>query len=59
MWYKMQHYDTLFPYCIAKAYPIPTIKWYKNNTLIPQQLGPLYSIHITATIPTDTNLVEN
>jgi len=35
-------------YCIAEGRPIPTIKWYKNNTAIPQQLGPLYPV------PTDS-----
>ena len=34
--------DRLLLYCIAKGFPIPTIQWYKNNTLIPQQSSPLY-----------------
>ncbi|XP_065903803.1 basement membrane-specific heparan sulfate proteoglycan core protein-like [Dysidea avara] len=34
----------LFLYCIAEGHPIPTIKWYKNNTIIPQHLGPLYPV---------------
>ena len=34
--------DRLLLYCIAKGFPIPTIHWYENNTLIPQQSSPLY-----------------
>jgi len=30
--------------CMAEGHPIPTIKWYKNNTLIPQQLGQLFLV---------------
>ena len=32
----------LFLYCIAKGLPAPTIRWYENNILIPQQSSPLY-----------------
>ena len=32
----------LFLYCIAKGMPAPTIQWYENNILIPQQSSPLY-----------------
>jgi len=56
--------DTLFLYCIAKGQPIPTIKWYKNNTLILQQLGPLYPVptdspHITKYTCEGTNNAGN
>ena len=30
--------------CMAEGNPIPTIKWYKNDTLIPQQLGHLFLV---------------
>ena len=29
--------EVLFLTCIAKGLPIPTIRWYENNVLIPQQ----------------------
>ena len=32
----------LFLYCIARGLPAPTIQWYENNVLIPQQSSPLY-----------------
>ena len=32
----------LFLYCIAKGMPAPTIQWYENDILIPQQSSPLY-----------------
>ena len=34
--------ETLLLYCIAEGLPIPTIKWYKNHTLIPQQISQVY-----------------
>ena len=33
---------TLLLYCIAEGFPIPTIKWYKNHILIPQQISQVY-----------------
>ena len=36
--------EILWLYCIAKGFPIPTIQWYKNNTLIPQQSSSLYLV---------------
>ena len=33
---------TLFLYCIAEGFPIPTIQWYKNHTSVPQQLSQVY-----------------
>ena len=33
---------TLFLYCIAEGFPIPTIHWYKNHTLIPEQASQVY-----------------
>ncbi|XP_065904619.1 basement membrane-specific heparan sulfate proteoglycan core protein-like isoform X2 [Dysidea avara] len=38
----------VFLYCIAEGRPIPTIKWYKNNFLIPEQTSQLYLV------PTDS-----
>jgi len=35
---------TLYLYCIAKGLPAPTIQWYENNTLIPQQTSPLHLV---------------
>ena len=32
----------LFLYCIATGLPAPTIQWYQNGILIPQQSSPLY-----------------
>ena len=29
-------------YCIVEGFPIPTIQWYKNHTLIPQQSSQVY-----------------
>jgi len=37
-----------FLYYIAEGHPVPTIKWYKNNTGIPQQTSQLYLV------PTDS-----
>ena len=34
--------NTLLLYCIAEGFPIPTIKWYKNHTLIPEQTSQVY-----------------
>ena len=34
--------DTLLLYCIAEGFPIPTIQWYKNHTLIPKQTSQVY-----------------
>ena len=33
---------TLLLYCIAEGFPIPTIKWYKNHTVIPEQTSQVY-----------------
>ena len=38
----------VFLYCIAEGRPIPTIQWYKNNVLIPEQTSQLYLV------PTDS-----
>ena len=43
----------LFLYCIAKGLPTPTIHWYENDVLIPQQSSPLYLVlthfpHVTS-----------
>ena len=34
--------ETLLLYCIAEGFPIPTIQWYKNHTLIPEQTSQIY-----------------
>ena len=35
---------TLYLYCIAKGLPTPTVQWYENNILIPQQTSPLHVV---------------
>ena len=50
--YKVNIGTKLFLYCIAKGLPTPTIQWYENNTLIPQQAAVLHEVltnisHIT------------
>ena len=42
--YKVSVGIKLFLYCIVKGLPIPTIQWYENNTLIPQQTGVLHEV---------------
>ena len=32
----------LFLYCIATGLPAPTIQWYQNGIIIPQQSSPLF-----------------
>ena len=34
--------ERLLLYCIAEGFPIPTIQWYKNYALIPQQTSQVY-----------------
>jgi len=42
--YKVILGTKLFLYCIAKGLPTPTIQWYENNTLIPQQTAVLHEV---------------
>ena len=42
--YKVNIGTKLFLYCIAKGLPTPTIQWYENNTLIPQQTAILHKV---------------
>ena len=42
--YKVIVGTKLFLYCIAKGLPTPTIQWYENNTLIPQQTAVLHEV---------------
>ena len=42
--YKVSVDTKLFLYCIAKGLPTPTIQWYENNTLIPQQTAVLHEV---------------
>ena len=45
--------ERLLLYCIAEGYPIPTIQWYENNTLIPRQSSPF---HLASTNAPGTTL---
>ena len=50
--YKVSVGTKLFLHCIAKGLPTPTIQWYENNALIPQQAAVLHEVltntsHIT------------
>ena len=42
----------LFLYCIAEGLPIPTIRWYENNTLVSQQS----SLYLASTNTSGTTL---
>ena len=45
--------ERLLLYCIAEGFPIPTIQWYENNTLIPRQSSPF---HLASTNAVGTTL---
>ena len=45
--------ERLLLYCIAEGFPIPTIRWYENNTLVPQQSSPF---HLASTNAPGTTL---
>ena len=36
--------ERLLLYCIAEGLPIPTIRWYENNVLIPRQSSPFHPV---------------
>ena len=36
--------ETLLLYCVAEGLPIPTIRWYENNVLIPRQSSPFHPV---------------
>ena len=44
--------ERLLLYCIAEGFPIPTIRWYENNVLIPRQSSPFYLVSTTVPLTT-------
>ena len=44
--------ERLLLHCIAEGFPIPTIRWYKDNVLIPQQFSPFYLVSTNVPLTT-------
>ena len=44
--------ERLLLYCIAEGFPIPTIRWYENNVLIPRQSSPFYLVSTNVPLTT-------
>ena len=50
--YRVNVGKRLLLYCIAEGFPIPTIRWYKNNVLIPRQSSPFYLVSTNVPLTT-------
>ena len=50
--YRVNVGERLLLYCIAEGFPIPTIRWYKNNVLIPRQPSPFYLVSTNVPLTT-------
>ena len=44
--------ERLLLYCIAEGFPIPTIRWYEHNVLIPRQSSPFYLVSTNVPLTT-------
>ena len=44
--------ERLLLYCIAEGFPIPTIRWYEKNVLIPRQSSPFYLVSTNVPLTT-------
>lgn len=42
--YKVNVGTKLFLYCIAEGLPTPTIQWYENSVVIPEQTSMLHEV---------------